>query len=397
MAIWKDTSPPSSCSSPAPAEPRRATPCSIATISGRAESKCMRKPKCCGTDSARRPFCARATSLPASAGCASTWHSANSASPSNLRSSARSTSITFSRPAPPASPTGFLPKSSRAASSTSKPSPGASNASMKASPSSSWWTTRTPTTRCATSSPWPAGSTPSASSPSSAAVAVATAAEEGDDALGVEPAGHGDDVAQRVVGVRVVHHDDEGLAFIDAFEAPGDGFEVGDAARDDFRREPVGEAGGAGRENVIDVDLADERRFDGEALFAECQVEAQPAEAGSDVARAQNGLRAESVPQHFGLGMHLDAARPLIVAIEHGVARRGSAGAGEEQLLGGEVSFHIAMKIEMVARQVGENRGVEVETVNAAEREGVGGDLHGDVRAAGAFQLAQQTQKVERF
>src|ERR1017187_9315281 len=51
----------------------------------------------------------------------------------------------------------------------------------------------------------------------------------------------------------------------------------------------------------------------------------------------------------------------------------------------------------MVARQVGEDGGVEVETVDAAQRQGVGGDLHGDVRAAGAFQLAEQTQKIERL
>ena len=55
------------------------------------------------------------------------------------------------------------------------------------------------------------------------AVAIAAAAEKRDDALGVEAARHRDDVAQRVVGVRVVHHDDERLAFIHALEAPGHG------------------------------------------------------------------------------------------------------------------------------------------------------------------------------
>src|ERR1035441_10375739 len=150
------------------------------------------------------------------------------------------------------------------------------------------------------------------------AVAVAAAAEERNDALWVEPAGHRDDVAQRVVGVRVVHHHDEGLAFIDTLKAPRNGPEIGDAAGDDFGGEAVGEAGRARGENVVDVDLANERRFDGEALFAELQVEAQPAETGSDVARAQIGLRAEAVPQLVGLGMHLGAVRPLILVIENG-------------------------------------------------------------------------------
>ena len=62
----------------------------------------------------------------------------------------------------------------------------------------------------------------------------------------------------------------------------------------------------------------------------------------------------------------------------------GAAGAFEKQLLGGEVALHVAMEIQMIARQVGEDRGVEVEAVHAAQRQGVGGDFHGDVRAAGA-------------
>src|ERR1019366_7617115 len=93
------------------------------------------------------------------------------------------------------------------------------------------------------------------------AVAVATAPEERDYALGVEPARHRYHVAQRVVGVRVVHHDDEGLAFIHPLEAPGDGLQTGDAARDDFGGETVRKAGGARRKDVIDVDLADQRRL----------------------------------------------------------------------------------------------------------------------------------------
>ena len=57
--------------------------------------------------------------------------------------------------------------------------------------------------------------------------------------LGFEPARHRDGVAQRVVGVRVVHHYDERLAFVDALEAPRHGLQVRDAARDRFRRQAV--------------------------------------------------------------------------------------------------------------------------------------------------------------
>ena len=50
------------------------------------------------------------------------------------------------------------------------------------------------------------------------------------------------------------------------------------------------------------------------------------------------------------------------------------------------------MKIQVVARQVGEYGGVEFETVDPAERQGVRRNLHRDVRATGAFQFGEQTQ-----
>ena len=55
------------------------------------------------------------------------------------------------------------------------------------------------------------------------------------------------------------------------------------------------------------------------------------------------------------------------------------------------------MKIQVVACQVGEDGGVEIETVDAAQGECVRRDLHGDVSAAGAFQPGEQTQEIERF
>ena len=54
----------------------------------------------------------------------------------------------------------------------------------------------------------------------------------------------------------------------------------------------------------------------------------------------------------------------------------------KQQTLGGGVLFHGAVKIQMIAREIGEDRGMELEAVNAAERQRVRGDLHGQVRAA---------------
>ena len=67
------------------------------------------------------------------------------------------------------------------------------------------------------------------------AVAVAAAAEEGDDARAGccgDLAGERGQVAQRVVGVGVVDDDGEGLAGIDGLEAAGNGLERGTRRRD---------------------------------------------------------------------------------------------------------------------------------------------------------------------
>ena len=86
----------------------------------------------------------------------------------------------------------------------------------------------------------------------------------------------------------------------------------------------------------------------------------------------------------------VQAAAPFIVAIQHRPGRRRRAGAGEQQLLGGEIVFHRVMKIQMVASEVGKNGGMEVKSVDAAERQRVGRHFHGGVRTAAVLELREQ-------
>ena len=53
------------------------------------------------------------------------------------------------------------------------------------------------------------------------AIAIAAASEERDDALGIEPARHRDGIAQRIVGVSIIHRHYERLALIHALESSG--------------------------------------------------------------------------------------------------------------------------------------------------------------------------------
>ena len=117
-----------------------------------------------------------------------------------------------------------------------------------------------------------------------------------------------------------------------------------------------------------------------------------------NVAGAHHGIRPQPIPEHFG-----DAAgaenltAPFVIAIDDGIERRRTTRAGEEQLLGREILLHGAVEIEMVARQIGKYRGVEFESVDAAERQRVGRNLHGGVGSAHLVQLGEEPAEIERF
>ena len=96
-----------------------------------------------------------------------------------------------------------------------------------------------------------------------AAVAVAAAAEQGEDARGAgEFAGESEDVGERVVRMRIVDEDGEVECVGNGFEAAGDRREFGRGGDDAVEIEATGECGRNGRDQVVNVDAADEARLD---------------------------------------------------------------------------------------------------------------------------------------
>ena len=72
----------------------------------------------------------------------------------------------------------------------------------------------------------------------------------------------GDEVAQRVVGVRVVHDHGEGLAGVDGLEAAGDRGEAWNRSYELIERNAARVGGSEGGEQVEDVDFTGEMRGD---------------------------------------------------------------------------------------------------------------------------------------
>src|SRR5664280_2139940 len=80
------------------------------------------------------------------------------------------------------------------------------------------------------------------------AVAVAAAAENDQQTAGGDRAEHAQRIAQRVVGVRVIHEDVEGLALLDAFHAARHALEPGQLGQEDAHVMAEGMAGRQRRE-----------------------------------------------------------------------------------------------------------------------------------------------------
>jgi len=89
------------------------------------------------------------------------------------------------------------------------------------------------------------------------------------------------------------------------------------------------------------------------------------------VAGAKVRIRPEAIPDHPCLRVEFDAARVFVVAVEHGKRGRWRACAGKQQLFRGEIGVHGAVEIQVVAGQVGEDRGVEVQAIHPAQRQGM--------------------------
>jgi len=96
------------------------------------------------------------------------------------------------------------------------------------------------------------------------AVAIAAAAKERDDALAAlrgHLPGERREIAQRVVGVGVVHDHGEGLARIDGLKAAGNRFERGHAGNEIGKLDATRMGGGQRGKKIEDVDFAGQLGF----------------------------------------------------------------------------------------------------------------------------------------
>ena len=157
--------------------------------------------------------------------------------------------------------------------------------------------------------------------------------------------------------MRIVHDDGERLAGVDPFESAGDIDESRHPVPHGFHRNALGQSDTHRRKDVIDIVPPDESRSDRRraAWGARCEPNAFQRNVHRlrpDIRRPIDGIRPDRrgrcCRHSFSVG---------VVHIHDGTA--GCVKTGEEAELRLKVVFHLVMKIEMILRQIGEDRRAE--------------------------------------
>ena len=199
-------------------------------------------------------------------------------------------------------------------------------------------------------------------------------------------------VLQGVGLVRVVDDDREGLALVDGLEAPGHAPGAPAAPRGDRRVVDAQRARHDDRaERVEDVEAARQRR----AQLEPVDREGRAARVGASTAVARTWASGASRPMRIALGKSRGQARAVGVV---DVDRPRSSRPGLEQPpLGQEVVLHVGVEVEVVLREVGEDRRRPVDGVGAVQGERVARDLHDDRVVAGGEHVGEGALQVDRL
>ena len=150
------------------------------------------------------------------------------------------------------------------------------------------------------------------------------------------------------------------------------------------------------RQQIVDIEVADERTDQGARAPARVELELDAARREPDLHGAHETGGAARARLMAAAGDH-DAATAArvegelpaegVVDIDHA---RHQVFAREQPRLGGAVAVHRAVIVEMIAREVGEHRGLEPHGTHARLVERMRGDFHRHVHGAFTAQLVQR-------
>ena len=145
---------------------------------------------------------------------------------------------------------------------------------------------------------------------------------------------------------------------------------------------------------LYDIRLADERRSQRQRAARRAHLERQAVHRERERSRPDVGWRVDRVGHRPRCGGPKGVASRIVEVGHADAARRQHL---EEPALRPEVVLHVPMKIEMIAREVGEHRGAEMEVVDTAQRQGVRGCFDHARTAARIDHVAQHPLQFRRL
>src|ERR1700739_4558 len=156
----------------------------------------------------------------------------------------------------------------------------------------------------------------------------------------------------------IVDHHRKRLAAIYFFKSPGYLLELSDGFSNLLERASTSKSRSSGSQNVIDVDPADQRRLN---LYAACrrdQIKFSAVLLQVDICRFEVAIL-DSIEDDFLVERFAALAQALavfVIGVDHGSAWRTCSTAQKQNALGFKVAVHALVVIQMVAREVGEDR-----------------------------------------
>ena len=149
------------------------------------------------------------------------------------------------------------------------------------------------------------------------------------------------------------------------------------------------------RQDVVDIEFTDQAHASSALAPAGLHLDHRPLGSGRNARRAHEARpRGHRAAQARGDDQGRSGAgggqlrTEGVVDVDHAVRQ---VRPRQQPRLGGAVGLHRAVIVQMVARQVGENRRVEAHAVDAPLVEGVRGDFHAHALGAQRAQLRQLT------
>ncbi len=229
------------------------------------------------------------------------------------------------------------------------------------------------------------------------AVPLSAGAKKRDDASRwIQFARRRNQIAHRIVRMRVIHHHVERLPFVNLLKTPRHKRQIRDSLFDFRIRNFERDRGANRRQNVVNINSPHKRRAHLDLPRGSLRGKLQALETQREFLRRQVRLALQPVCKR-AFRKPFKPRRIRIVRIDHRNIRSSRPGSFKQSALGRKIILKCLVKIQMIARQIRKNRRRKMAAPHALERQRMRTHLQHRVRTARVAHFREHLLQVERF